>query len=73
MNIHKQCYRCNRELSANLKPYRIGLIKKIGLKRVEQLESNHETKKYNVEYLQKLIKVFKKKIKFVTKRNTHTK
>jgi hypothetical protein len=67
LNIHKQCYRCNRELSANLKPYRVALIQKIGLERVEALENDYNTKKYTVEYLQKLITVFRKKIKLYEK------
>lgn len=63
INIHSQCSICNNHLSANLVNYRVALIKKIGLKKVEWLESNHEIKKYDVEYLQRLIKVFRKKIK----------
>lgn len=63
INIHSQCSICNNHLSANLVNYRVALIKKIGLEKVEWLESNHKTKKYDVEYLQRLIKVFRKKIK----------
>ena len=63
INIHAQCSICNNHLSANLVNYRVALIKKIGLEKVEWLECNHKTKKYTVEYLQKLIKVFRKKIK----------
>ncbi len=63
INIHSQCSICNNHLSANLVNYRVALIKKIGLKKVEWLESNHETKKYDIEYLQRLIKIFRKKIK----------
>ena len=44
------------------------LIKKFGIKWVENLESNHETKKYSIEYLQRLIKVFRKKIKLYEKK-----
>ena len=63
INIHAQCSICNNHLSANLVNYRVALIEKIGLEKVEWLECNHETKKYTVEYLQRLIKVFRKKIK----------
>ena len=63
INIWKQCYRCNQLLSSNRAMYRPALIEKIGLEKVEWLECNHKTKKYTVEYLQKLIKVFRKKIK----------
>lgn len=63
INIWKQCYRCNQKLSSNRAMYRPALIEKIGLERVEQLECDHSTRKYDVEYLQRLIKVFRKKIK----------
>ena len=63
INIWKQCYRCNQELSSNRAMYRPALIKIIGLQRVEELENNHNRGNYSVEYLQRLIKVFRKKIK----------
>ncbi|MRM93761.1 NinG protein [Riemerella anatipestifer] len=37
-NIHSQCIRCNWRQRGNLIAYRENLIKKIGKKRVEQLE-----------------------------------
>ena len=37
-NIHSQCVRCNMHLHGNLIPYRENLIKKIGLKKFEELE-----------------------------------
>ena len=63
LNIWASCSICNNHKSGNLVPYRIALIEKFGLEWVEKLEANHETKKYTVEYLQRLIKVFRKKIK----------
>ena len=63
LNMWASCSICNNHLSGNLIPYRIALIDKFGIKWVEKLEANHTTKKYTVEYLQKLIKVFRKKIK----------
>lgn len=63
LNIHKQCSHCNDQLSANLVPYKENLIKKIGLEKFEKLETDHSTKKYSVEYLERLRKVFNKKIK----------
>jgi len=41
-NCHKQCVRCNKELHGNESNYRIGLVKKIGLIRVEWLENNKD-------------------------------
>ncbi|ASK29749.1 NinG protein [Chryseobacterium sp. T16E-39] len=37
-NIHGQCVRCNKYLSANLIPYRANLLLKIGEGRLRQLE-----------------------------------
>ena len=67
LNIWASCSICNNHKSGNLVPYRKALIKKFGIKWVEKLESNQETKKYTVEYLQRLIKVFRKKIKLYEK------
>lgn len=63
LNIFAQCSICNNYKSGNLAEYRLNLIKKIGLAKVEEIEANQERGNYSVEYLQKLIKVFRKKIK----------
>lgn len=47
-NCHLQCQPCNTHLSGNLIAYRVNLIKKIGLERVEWLESSHEPIKLTV-------------------------
>ena len=47
-NVHLTCQPCNVHLSGNLIQMRIGMIKKIGLARVEWLESHHEPKKYTL-------------------------
>ena len=60
INIYKQCFRCNRILSSNNGAYRKALIDKIGIDKVEWIESNKEVKKYNIEYLKRLIEIFKK-------------
>ena len=63
LNIHKQCSICNNWKSSNNQQYRPFMINKYGLEFVESLESNNERGHYTVEYLQRLIKVFRKKIK----------
>jgi ribosomal protein L37AE/L43A len=40
-NCHKQCAPCNTHLSGNLVLYRVNLIQRIGLARVEALEGPH--------------------------------
>jgi len=62
-NCHKQCSICNNHLSGNLVPYREALIIKIGLKSVESLENNRDTKKWTKEELQNIIKKYAKKVK----------
>lgn len=49
LNCHKQCAPCNNHLSGNLVNYRINLIEKIGLEKVEWLEGPHDAKKYSIE------------------------
>ena len=63
LNIHKQCSICNNWKSSNNEQYRPFMINKYGLEFVERLEANQERGNYTVEYLQRLIKVFRKKIK----------
>jgi len=48
-NVHKQCAPCNTHLSGNAIAFRIGLIGRIGLERVEALEGPHQPVKYTIE------------------------
>ena len=51
LNVHAQCSQCNNPKSGNIGPYRVGLIKKIGLEQVEWVEGPHDAKKYTCEDL----------------------
>lgn len=51
LNIHKQCSACNNHLSGNIIDYRINLIRKIGIEKVEWLEGKHEPKHYTIDDL----------------------
>lgn len=62
-NVHSQCSACNNYLSGNIVLYRINLIKKIGLERVEYLEGPHDLKKYTIPELQIIIAKYKLKLK----------
>lgn len=66
-NIHKQCHRCNVQLSSNAVMYRIGLVKKIGAERVEWLEGPHEAKKISIPELKEQIAHYKGLIKLADK------
>ena len=63
-NLHSQCEYCNTHLHANLIEYRIHLIKKIGLEKVEYLEENrHITKIYSRSELIDITEKYKKLLK----------
>ena len=63
-NCHKQCHwNCNINLSGNIENYRINLVKKIGVDKVEWLEGPHEPKKYTCEELKEIELLYKDKIK----------
>lgn len=49
LNIHRQCVKCNRNLSGNAVEYRIRLVQRIGAEVVAWLEGPHEPRKYTVE------------------------
>jgi len=62
-NVFRQCMPCNSHLSGNQVNYRIELIKRIGLEKVEWLEGKHEPLKLTVEEIKELIAEYKQKIK----------
>lgn len=66
--IRGQCVRCNRELGGAVVNFRRGLIERIGIERVEEIESMQWTAKWSVEYLQRLKKVMNKKARRLEKR-----
>ncbi|PUB36589.1 NinG protein [Pseudomonas sp. GV105] len=49
LNIHRQCVKCNRNLSGNAVEYRIRLVLRIGADIVAWLEGRHPACKYTVE------------------------
>ncbi len=54
LNIHAQCAQCNNIKSGNAIDYRIGLIKKIGIEKVEWIEGPHEAKRYTIPELKEI-------------------
>jgi len=65
LNVHLQCEHCNSYKSGNAIDYRINLVKKIGLDKVEWLEGPHEAKKYTIEEIKDAILTYKQKIKYI--------
>jgi hypothetical protein len=55
-NVHGQTKYCNNYLASNPVGYRKGLIERIGLARVEQIESDQTVRKYTREGLQEIAK-----------------
>lgn len=49
--IQKQCSVCNQHKSGNIVPYRVELIKRIGIETVEAIENNHERRRFSIEEL----------------------
>lgn len=67
INCHLQCEKCNSYLSGNLINYRIELIKRIGIDRVEWLEGHHDPKKYTIYDLKEIKDEYKRKLKELQK------
>jgi hypothetical protein len=63
LNCHKQCAYCNNFLSGNMENYRLNLINKIGLDKVEWIDGPHEPKKYTCAELKEIELHYKAKIK----------
>jgi hypothetical protein len=51
-NVHKQCSACNNHLSGNILNFRINLIHKIGIERVEAIENDNTARHYTIEEIQ---------------------
>lgn len=66
-NIHAQCVKCNRYNSGNAVDYRLRLIDRIGIEKVTALESDNSTRKFTVEYLKRVKKIFNKKYRMKKK------
>jgi glutaredoxin-related protein len=61
-NCHAQCKHCNNQLSGNAANYRIGLVKRIGLERVEALECDHKLNHYTKDDLRAIEATYKAKL-----------
>lgn len=63
LNIHRQCVKCNRNLSGNAVEYRIRLAQRIGADLVAWLEGPHEPRKYTVEEIRAIKAEYRAKAK----------
>ena len=62
-NVHGQRKVCNRYGAGRAVDYRVGLINRIGLDRVETLETNNNPHKWNAEELRDIKARYKQKLK----------
>jgi hypothetical protein len=62
-NAHGQTKQCNRYGAGRAVDYRIGLIQRIGLAKVEALEADQEPRKWTVEELKAIKQNYKEKLK----------
>lgn len=67
LNIHKQCVKCNRDRSGNVVDYRIRLIERIGKSAVEAIESNNKPRKFTIEYLERVKRIFNRRARHYKK------
>ena len=66
-NCHAQSKHDNRYLSGNAVDYRLGLISRIGLERVEALEADQTPRKYTIEELKAIKATYIAKLKELRK------
>lgn len=67
LNVHKQCAPCNNHLSGNIVNYRMGMINKIGIDKVEWIEGNHQPLKLSIDEIRDLIAKYKLRIRNLTR------
>ncbi|HCL5075073.1 TPA: recombination protein NinG [Salmonella enterica] len=67
-NVHSACTRCNRQLSGNAVEYRIRLIERIGLERVERLEADNDPRRFDIAYLKRVKAIFSRRANALIKR-----
>lgn len=63
LNVHRQCVKCNRNLSGNAVEYRIRLVQRIGADQVEWLEGPHKPQRQTIEDLQAIKALYRQKLR----------
>lgn len=64
-NVHKQCMPCNTHKSGNAIEYRINLVKRIGIERVEKLENSNDVVKWTIEDAKSIKQLYNEKLKLL--------
>lgn len=61
LNVHRQCVKCNRNLSGNAVEYRIRLVQRIGADQVQWLEGPHQACKHTIDELKAITATYRAK------------
>ena len=67
LNCHKQCKRCNNQLSGNIVNYRQGLLKKVGQGKLDWIEGPHPLLKLTIDDYQAIKKKYRKMLRDMQK------
>jgi hypothetical protein len=62
-NCAAACIKCNRWLGGNVAELRKGLIARIGREKIEAVEADNSVRKFDIEYLKRVKRIFTKKAK----------
>lgn len=68
-NAAAACVRCNRHLAGNIAALRVGMIERFGLAKVEAIETNNGVRRFDIEYLKRVKRIFTKKAKRLKEKN----
>lgn len=71
-NLHNtaaQCVWCNRNRSGAQKAFEQGLIERIGKAAVDALNNNNSPRKFDIQYYQRIKKIFTRKTRMLEKRH----
>lgn len=68
LGLNSQCVHCNRYLGGNYSEYRVGLIERIGIERVERLEQDNRVVKFTKDYVRRVRDIFRKRANWYQKR-----
>lgn len=70
-NLHNaagQCVFCNRNMSGAQKAFEQGLIERIGPEKVEALNNDNSTRRFDIPYLRRIKSIFTRKARALEKR-----
>jgi len=68
LNINKQCLGCNSFQGGNIKGQQEGIIGRYGKDRLDWLDGPHESPNYTIEQLERMRRIFNRKIRLIEKR-----